>query len=76
MADGILRAYINQDAINCWYDGGEMDKNIGQVEIYETDEEGNPVDEVEWESYTTVEEMEERVNYINSNNFTWKTLDK
>ena len=66
-----LKAYINTDAISSYYigvDGGDMKENIGQVEIYDEN------DNIEWESYKTVAEMQKRVNYINSHNFTWETL--
>lgn len=64
-----LKAYLNYDAISFYEDVK------GQVEIYEYDTElGEDTGLVEWESYPTEEEMLSRVNYINSNMFTWETL--
>lgn len=64
-----LKAYINYDAISSF-------ENVkGQVEIYEYSEElGDTTGVVEYESYTTEEEMLNRVNHINNNKFTWDTL--
>ena len=65
-----LKAYLNYDAIS------SLDNVKGQVEIYEYDTELNDTTGVvEWESYPSEEEMQERVNHINSNRFTWETLN-
>ena len=64
-----LKAYLNYDAIS------SFDNVKGQVEIYEYSTElGDTTGNVEWESYLTEEEMQQRVNYINSNKLTWATL--
>ena len=64
-----LKAYINYDAIS------SFDNVKGQVEIYEYSTElGDTTGNVEWESYPTEKEMQQRVDYINSNKLTWATL--
>ena len=57
-----LKAYINYDAISSFPDVK------GQVEIY--DEFGNN----DYESFETEQDMQDRVDYINNNNFTWLIL--
>ena len=54
-----LHAYINYDCIANYYDD-----TLPQVDIMELDENGDIINE-EYESYPTIEEMQERVNQIN-----------
>ena len=62
-----LRAYLNYDCLSA-YDGV-----VGQVDIYELDDDGDIVAE-DFESYSTEEQMNERVEKINNGNFTWDNL--
>lgn len=78
-----LKAYVNYDAIssyqveweeeqirkgNIGYDLRDYKGVRGQVEIYDEH------DNVEWESYPTEEDMQERADYINNNKLTWKDI--